>query len=72
MLGKIEGRKIEEEDNRGWDGLIVITDHHWGHEFEQAPGDAEGLGNLVCYSPQVSKEADTTKQLNNNNDNISC
>ena len=22
-----------------------------GHEFEQAPGDGEGLGSLLCYSP---------------------
>ena len=22
-----------------------------GHEFEQAPGDGEGLGRLVCYCP---------------------
>ena len=22
-----------------------------GHEFEQAPGDGEGQGNLVCCSP---------------------
>ena len=21
------------------------------HEFEQAPGDGEGQGSLVCYSP---------------------
>ena len=27
--------------------------HHWlnGHEFEQAPGDGEGQGSLVCGSP---------------------
>ena len=27
--------------------------HHYlnGHEFEQAPGDGEGQGSLVCYSP---------------------
>ena len=22
-----------------------------GHEFEQAPGDGEGQGSLVCFSP---------------------
>ena len=32
-----------------------------GHEFEQIPGDSEGQGNLVCYSPQGCKESDTTK-----------
>ena len=37
-----------------------------GHEFEQAPGDAEGQGNLACCSSWSLKESDTTKQLNNN------
>ena len=36
------------------------------HEFEQAPGDGEGQGNLECYSPWGQKELDTTKSLNNN------
>ena len=38
--------------------------HHQldGHEFEQAPGDEEGQGSLVCR-----KKLDTTEQLNNNN-----
>ena len=38
-----------------------------GHEFEQAQGDGEGQGILVCYSPWGHKESDTTKQLNNTN-----
>ena len=25
------------------------------HEFEQAPGDGEGQGSLVCCSPLVAK-----------------
>ena len=36
-----------------------------GHEFEQTPGDGEGQGSLVCYSPWGCKESDTTEQLNN-------
>ena len=34
--------------------------HHQfdGHEFEQAPGDEEGQGSLVCR-----KKLDTTEQL---------
>ena len=32
-----------------------------GHEFEQAPGDGEGQGGLVCYSPWGRKESDTTE-----------
>ena len=28
----------------------AVVWHHWlnGHEFEQAPGDGEGQGSLVC------------------------
>ena len=43
--------------------------HHQlnGHEFEQAPGDGEGQGSLVCCSPRGQKESDTTERLHNNN-----
>ena len=37
-----------------------------GHEFEQALGDGEGQGSLLCCSPWGCKESDTTEQLNNN------
>ena len=30
-----------------------------GHEFEQAPGDGEGQGSLVCCSLWGHKELDT-------------
>ena len=32
-----------------------------GHEFEQAPGDSEGWGSLVCCSPWSQKELDRTE-----------
>ena len=32
-----------------------------GHEFEQTPGDSEGLGSLVGYSSWGRKESDTTE-----------
>ena len=35
-----------------------------GHEFEQAPGDSEGQGSLVGYSPWGRKELDVTQPLN--------
>ena len=37
--------------------------HHQldGHGLEQAPGDSEGQGSLVCCSPWASKESDVTK-----------
>ena len=42
-----------------------------GHEFEQTPGDGEGLGNLcTCCSPWGHKELDTTERLNNSNKGI--
>ena len=28
------------------------------HDFEQAPGDGEGQGSLVCYSHGVAKRHD--------------
>ena len=38
----------------------LIGWHHRlnGHEFEQALGDGEGQGNLVCSSPWGRKESD--------------
>ena len=32
-----------------------------GHEFEQAGGDSEGQGSLVCGSPLGLKELDTLR-----------
>ena len=47
----------------------MVALHHQlnGHEFEQAPGNGDGQGSLVCCSPWVRKESDMTEQLNNNN-----
>ena len=41
--------------------------HHGlnGQEFEQAPGDSEGQGGLLCCSPWGRQESDTTERLNN-------
>ena len=41
----------------------------WHHrlnerEFEQAPGDSEGQGGLVCCSPWGCKKSHMTEQLN--------
>ena len=50
MLGKIEGRR-----RRGWQRtrwLDGITDSIDSVEFEQALGDGEAQGSLVCHSPQ--------------------
>ena len=57
MLGKIEGRKRKEREDKmvGW--------HHRldGHGFEQAPGVGEGHGSLACCSPWGCKESDMTE-----------
>ena len=64
ILGKTEDRRtrgLTEDEMVGW--------HHRlnAHEFEQAPGDGEGQGSLVCCSPWGCKQLDTTERLNNNN-----
>ena len=38
-----------------------------GHEFEQALGDGEGQGRLVCCCPWGCNELDITERPNNNN-----
>ena len=48
----------------------------WHHqldrqEFEQTPGDDEGQGSLMCYSPCYCKESDTTERMNNKMQNDS-
>ena len=59
--GRQEKKGTTEDDMVGW--------HHWlnGHEFEQALGNDEGQGSLVCFSPWGPKELDITEWLNNNN-----
>ena len=49
----------------------------WHHrldedEFEQAQGDGEGQGSLVCCSPWGRKESDVTGRLNSSNDAHDC
>ena len=54
-----EEKGTTEDRMAGW--------HHRlnGQEFEQAPGNGEGQGNLACCSPWGHKESDTTERLNN-------
>ena len=53
-----EEKGMTEDEMVGW--------HHWlhGHEFEQAPGDGDGQGSLICCSLWGHKESDTTEWLN--------
>ena len=62
MLGKIESRRrrgATKDKTVGW--------HHWlsGYELEQTPGDSDGQGSLVCYSPWG--HSDTTEWPSNSN-----
>ena len=63
MLGKIEGKEkgMTEGETVGW--------HHQinGREFEQALGDGEGQGSLVCNSPCGRKESGMIEPLNYSN-----
>ena len=52
--GRQEEKGTTEDDMVGW--------HHQldEREFEQAPGDGDGLGSLACCSPWGRKELYTT------------
>ena len=56
----------QEEKGTAEDEMVG---YYWlnEHEFEQTPGDGEGRGRLVCYSPWGHKESNMTQWLNNNN-----
>ena len=53
-----EEKGVTEDEMFGW--------HHWldGHEFEQAPGDGHGQGNLAFCCLWGHKESNTTEWLN--------
>ena len=53
---------MTEEEFVGW--------HHQHNEceFEQAPGDVEGCGILLCCSPWGRTEVDMIEGLNKNNE----
>ena len=58
--------KDRKQEEKGMTEAEMVGWHHWlnGHEFEQASGDSEGQGSLVCCSPRGSKKSDTTERLN--------
>ena len=39
------------EKGRTEDEMVELHHQLNGHEFQQAPGDDEGQGSLVCYTP---------------------
>ena len=70
LIGKDpDAGKDWEQEEKGPTEYEMVGWHHWpnGHEFEQALGDGDGQGSLVCFSPSGHKELDTTEQLDNNN-----
>ena len=50
------------QEEKGMTEDEMVAWHHWlnGHEFEQAPGDSEGQGSLVCCYSWGRKESDAT------------
>ena len=54
LLYKAKGEGATEDE--------MVRQHHGlnGHEFNQAPGDSEGQGNLVYCSPWGCKGLDMT------------
>ena len=48
--------------------MVMDTIEFWlsGHEFEQALGDGQGHGSLVCCSLWGRKELHMAERLNNN------
>ena len=66
LIGKnLDAGKDWRQEEKGMTEDEMVGWHHRlnGHEFEQAPGDGEGWGSLMCCSPWGSKE---TQWLNNN------
>ena len=61
------GKDLRQEEKGTTEDEMVGWHHRLnGHEFEQAPGDGEGQGSLVCYRPWGHKELDMTWRLNSN------
>ena len=70
LLGKDpDARKDWRQEKKGTTEDEMVGWHHWldGHEFEQALGDGDEQGSLVCCSPWGHKESDMTERLYSNN-----
>ena len=67
LIGKDpNAQKDRRQEEKGTTEVEIVEWHHGlnGHESEQALGDGEGQGSLVCYSPWGQKETDRTEGLN--------
>ena len=56
----------QEKKGTTEDEMVGLHHRLKGHEFEQALGDGDGQGSLVCFSPWGCKESDMTEQLKTN------
>ena len=66
LLGKDPDAGKDWRQKRATEDEMVGRHHRFnGHEFEQAPGDVERQGSLLCCSPW-GWELDTIWQLNSN------
>ena len=62
LIGKDpDSRKDWGREEKGVTEEEMVARHRElnGQEFEQTPGDSEGQGSLVWYSPRDPKESDT-------------
>ena len=69
LTGKdLDAWKDRRQEEKGMTEDKMIGWHHQlnGHDFEQALGDSEGQGSLVCCSPWGCKESDMKGGLNYN------
>ena len=62
----LDAGKDWRQEEKGMIEDEMVEWHHWldGHEFEKAPGVADGQGSLACCSPWGRKELDTTEWMN--------
>ena len=59
------GKDWRQEEKRMTKDNMVGWHHQLNrHEFEKAPGNADGQGTQACCSPWGCKESDTTEWLN--------
>ena len=66
LIGKYpgSGKDWRQKEKRAENEMVEWHHQLNGHEFEQALGEGEGQGSLVCCSPWGHKELDTTEWLN--------
>ena len=74
LIGKVPDARKDWRQEKGITEDEMVGWYHRlnGHDFEQALGDCEGQGSLVCCSPWGRKESDVTERLNSSTDAHYC